>query len=71
VRRGDLAHAVSDDRVGLDPKRAPQRRERERIAREALRRFVAGANLREGLARLLAYLASDDGDYVRRNMFTR
>ncbi|MFN8486697.1 MAG: SDR family oxidoreductase [Caldilineaceae bacterium] len=25
----------------------------------------------EGVARLLAYLASDDGDYVRRNMFTR
>ena len=25
----------------------------------------------EGVARLLAFLASDDGDYVRRNMFTR
>lgn len=25
----------------------------------------------EGVARLLAYLASDDGDYVRRNLFTR
>jgi HEAT repeat protein len=24
-----------------------------------------------GVARLLAYLASDDGDYVRRNLFTR
>ncbi len=25
----------------------------------------------EGVARLIAFLASDDGDYVRRNMFTR
>ena len=25
----------------------------------------------EGVARLLAFLASDDGDYVRRNLFTR
>jgi len=34
---------------------------------------LAHANLGDpiGVARLLAYLASDDGDYVRRNVFTR
>jgi len=34
---------------------------------------IASAELGDpiGVARLLAYLASDDGDYVRRNLFTR
>ena len=34
---------------------------------------LAGSNLGDpiGVARLLAYLASDDGDYVRRTLFTR
>ncbi|MBI3957159.1 MAG: SDR family oxidoreductase [Chloroflexi bacterium] len=35
--------------------------------------MLAASNLGEpiGVARLLAYLASDDGDYVRRTLFTR
>ncbi len=35
--------------------------------------MLANSNLGEpiGVARLLAYLASDDGDYVRRTLFTR
>ena len=34
---------------------------------------LANANLGDpvGVAKLLAYLASDDGDYVRRTLFTR
>jgi 3-oxoacyl-[acyl-carrier protein] reductase len=58
--------------INTEMKRSVIESQAEREGRDA-DALIAASELGDpvGVARLLAYLASDDGDYVRRNLFTR
>lgn len=58
--------------LNTEMKRGVIQTQAEREGRDA-DALIANAELGDpiGVARLLAYLASDEGDYVRRNLFTR
>jgi len=58
--------------LNTEMKRGVIQTQAEREGRDA-DELIANSELGDpiGVARLLAYLASDDGDYVRRNLFTR
>lgn len=58
--------------LNTEMKRSVIQTQAERQGRDA-DTLIAASELGDpvGVARLLAYLASDDGDYVRRNLFTR
>ena len=58
--------------INTEMKRSVIESQAERQGRDA-EAMIAASELGDpvGVARLLAYLASDDGDYVRRNLFTR
>jgi len=65
-------NVVCPGSLNTEMKRSVIQTQAERQGRDA-DELIAASELGDpvGVARLLAYLASDDGDYVRRNLFTR
>jgi NAD(P)-dependent dehydrogenase (short-subunit alcohol dehydrogenase family) len=72
ARRGIRVNVVCPGGIATEMKLGVIKSEAERSGRN-FDELVARSELGEpaGVARLLAYLASDEADYVRRNMFTR
>ncbi len=70
--RGIRVNVVCPGSLNTEMKRGVIITQAERDGRDA-EDMIEAAGLGDpiGVARLLAYLASDDGDYVRRNLFTR
>jgi NAD(P)-dependent dehydrogenase (short-subunit alcohol dehydrogenase family) len=72
ANRGIRVNVVCPGSLNTEMKRGVIATQAERDGRDA-DAMIEAAGLGDpiGVARLLAYLASDDGDYVRRNLFTR
>ncbi len=72
ANRGIRVNVVCPGSLNTEMKRGVIATQAERDGRDADTMIeAAGLGDPMGVARLLAYLASDDGDYVRRNLFTR
>ncbi|MEZ4620424.1 MAG: SDR family oxidoreductase [Caldilineaceae bacterium] len=72
ANRGIRVNVVCPGSLNTEMKRGVITTQAEREGRDA-EDMIEAAGLGDpvGVARLLAYLASDDADYVRRNLFTR
>ncbi len=72
ANRGIRVNVVCPGSLNTEMKRGVIAKQAELNGRDA-EDMIEAAGLGDpiGVARLLAYLASDDGDYVRRNLFTR
>ncbi|HRW04225.1 MAG TPA: SDR family oxidoreductase [Caldilineaceae bacterium] len=72
ANRGIRVNVVCPGSLNTEMKRGVIAKQAELEQRDA-EAMIEAAGLGDpmGVARLLAYLASDDGDYVRRNLFTR
>jgi len=70
--RGIRVNVVCPGSLNTEMKRGVIAQKAENDGQDATTMIeAAGLGDPIGVARLLAYLASDDGDYVRRNLFTR